>query len=106
MDVDVDKRVAQGSKAFGALRKAVFLDGNLSLSTKRRLYNACVLSVLLHEAECWTPLRKHLSSPTSLGALCASIADLYCFSYFNCSLMESIVNFKMTTGLISPNDTP
>ena len=26
MDVDVDRRVAQASKAFGALRKAVFLD--------------------------------------------------------------------------------
>ena len=45
MDVDVDKRVAQASKVFGALRKAVFLDRNLSLSTKRRLYNACVLSL-------------------------------------------------------------
>ena len=45
MDVDVDKRVAQASKAFGALRKAVFLDRNLSLSTKWILYNACVLSL-------------------------------------------------------------
>ena len=59
MDVDVDRRVAQASKAFGALRKSVFLDKNLSLATKRRLYNACVLSVLLYGAECWTPLRKH-----------------------------------------------
>lgn len=59
MDVDVDKRIAQASKAFGALRKAVFLDKNLSLATKRKIYNACVLSVLLYGAECWTPLRKH-----------------------------------------------
>ena len=47
MDVDVDKRITQASKAFGALRKAVFLDKNLSLATKRKIYNACVLSVLL-----------------------------------------------------------
>ena len=46
MDADVVKRVAQASKAFGALRKPVFLDRSLSLATKRKLYNACVLSVL------------------------------------------------------------
>lgn len=59
MDADVERRVAQVSKAFGALRKAVFLDKNLKLTTKRKLYNACVLSVLLYGAECWVPLRKH-----------------------------------------------
>ena len=37
MDVDVDKQLAQASKVFGALRKAVFMDRNLSLSLKRRL---------------------------------------------------------------------
>ena len=45
--VDVERRMAQASRAFGALRKAVFLDNNLSLKTKRRIYNSCVLSVLL-----------------------------------------------------------
>ncbi len=45
--------------AFGAPRKAVFLDKNRSLTTKRKQYNACVLSVLLYGAECWIPLRKH-----------------------------------------------
>ena len=47
MDVDVDRKVAQASKAFGALRKAVFPDKNLSLTTKSKLYDVCVLSVLL-----------------------------------------------------------
>ena len=59
MDVDVDRRVAQASKAFGALRKSVFMDKNLSLATKRKVYNACVLSVLLYGSECWVPLRMH-----------------------------------------------
>jgi len=65
MDVDVDKQLAQASKAFGALRKAVFMNRNLglsvkrSLSVKRRLYNACVLPVLLYGAECWVTLAKH-----------------------------------------------
>ena len=38
MDVDVDRRIAQTSKAFGALRISVFLDKNLSLCTKRKVY--------------------------------------------------------------------
>ena len=59
MEVDVDRRIAQASKAFGALRKSVFLDKNLSLCTKRKVYNACVLSVSLYGADCWTPRCKH-----------------------------------------------
>ena len=51
--------MAQASTAFGALRKAVFLDKDLKLATKKRVYNACVLSVLLYGAECWIPLRQH-----------------------------------------------
>ena len=60
MDTDVDNRVAKASRAFGALRKAVFLDRDLSLCTKRMIYQACVMSVLLYGAECWTPLRRHI----------------------------------------------
>ena len=56
--VDVERGVAQASRAFGALRKAVFLDKNLSQKTKRKVYDACVLSVLLYGAECWVLLRK------------------------------------------------
>ena len=59
MDADVSRRVAQASKAFGTLRKAIFLDKDLKLSTKKRVYNACVLSVLLYAAECWIPLKRH-----------------------------------------------
>ena len=59
MDADVSRRVAQATKAFGALRKAVFLDKDLKLSTKKRVYNACVLSVLLYGAECWILLKRH-----------------------------------------------
>ena len=55
-DVDVDRRIVQASKAFGA---TAFMDKNLTLTTKRRLYDACVVSVLLYGAEYWTPLRKH-----------------------------------------------
>ena len=60
IDEEVDYRIAKASKAFGALRRAVFKDSNLTITTKRRVYEACVLSILLYGSECWTPLRRHL----------------------------------------------
>ena len=59
IDADVDRRITQASSAFGALRKSVFLDRDLSLVTKRKVYQACVLSVLLYGSECWTLLKRH-----------------------------------------------
>ena len=52
MDVDVERRIAGALRAFGPLRKAVFQDKNLTLQTKRKVYQACVLSVLLYGSEC------------------------------------------------------
>ena len=48
----------QASKAFGTLQRAVFDDRDLTIETKRKIYVACVLSVLLYGAECWIPLRR------------------------------------------------
>ena len=45
MELDVSRRIAQASKAFGALRKSVFIDKSLQITTKRKVYQACVLSV-------------------------------------------------------------
>ena len=47
IDEEIDKRIADASRAFGALRQAVFEDDNLSVTTKRKDYQACVLAVLL-----------------------------------------------------------
>ena len=45
-------RDTKASQAFGALKKAtVFRDKYLTLNTKRKAYQACVLSVLLYGAE-------------------------------------------------------
>ena len=59
IDAEVDRRIANASKAFAALRPAVFNDRNLSVNTKRQVYQACVLSVLLYGSECWTLLCRH-----------------------------------------------
>ena len=47
LDTEVEKSIAVASRAFGALRHAVFHDSALSLTTKRFAYQTCVLSVLL-----------------------------------------------------------
>ena len=70
MDGDVETRIAQASGAFGALRKAVFLYKNLTLYTKRMIYSACVLSVLLHGPESWIPLRKHIQKLNTFHHRC------------------------------------
>ena len=54
----MERRVSQASRAFGALRKAVFLDKDLTLNIKIKFYQVHVLLVL--GAECWIPLRNHL----------------------------------------------
>ncbi len=48
---------AKASRAFGALRKAVFRDNNLSHKTKRLVYKAAVSGVLLYGSEAWTTPR-------------------------------------------------
>ena len=54
---EVGERIAKASKAFGALWKPIFGDSNLSLRTKRNMYKAVVLGVLLYGSETWTTKR-------------------------------------------------
>ena len=70
IDVEVDRRIANASKAFGALRQSVFDDCHLSIKTKRCVHQACVLSTLLYGSECWTPLHCHLRRLDSLHQRC------------------------------------
>ena len=71
MDSDVANRITQASKAFGALRRSVFEDKELTLQTKKKIYQACVLSVLLYASDCWIPLRKHKKKLDSFHHRCA-----------------------------------
>ena len=48
--VDLDDKIARASRAFGAL---LFRDGSLLLVTKKVVYQAVVLGVLLDAAETW-----------------------------------------------------
>ena len=64
MDGDVERRIAQASRAFRAL---------LTLKTKRKIYQACVLLVLLYGAECWIPLRRHTKKINTFHHRCIRI---------------------------------
>jgi len=50
---EIDRQIAQVSKAFGELRNFVFLACDLSLETKRLVYQSVVLGFLLYGAETW-----------------------------------------------------
>ena len=57
VSAEIDRRIASAARAFGALR-CIFDDRNLSLCTKRLIYSACVVLVLLYGSECWPVLRR------------------------------------------------
>ena len=48
----------------------MFKNRNLKVETKHKVYQACVLSILLCGAECWTPLRKDLKRLDSFHNRC------------------------------------
>ena len=50
---ELNNRIGKASAAFRELDK-VWKDRNISLTTKMKFYNACVLSTLLYATECWT----------------------------------------------------
>lgn len=68
--LDAEKRIAQAFKAFGALRRPVFLDHDLNTTMKRKVYQAYVLTVLLYGSQCWTPLKKDLKKLNSFHNRC------------------------------------
>ena len=49
--MDVGCRIAKAARAFGCLRRPIFQDKHFSVATKRQVYRAVVLSVLLYGAE-------------------------------------------------------
>ena len=54
---EVENRISKASRVFGVLKRLVFAGKDLSLATKRLLYRAIVLGVLLYGAETWPAKR-------------------------------------------------
>ena len=57
---DIKRRLAKASHVFGCLRLSIFANSNVSLGTKRAVYQATVLAVLLYGAETWTLKAPHV----------------------------------------------
>ena len=51
--VEVASRIAKASRAFRCLKKSMFDDKNFSVATKRYVYCAAMLPVLLYGVETW-----------------------------------------------------
>ena len=74
---DVSRCLSLASRAFGSLQD-VFANRDLSLHVKRRLYNACVMTVLLYASECRCPLQGDLRRLDSFHHQC--IRSILCVS--------------------------
>ena len=55
MTGEVNHRIAQASKIFGELCNSVFKAHDLSIETKRHVYQSVVLGTLLYSTEIWAP---------------------------------------------------
>ena len=62
LEREVSNRISKASAAFGQLAERMYLNRNLKLPTKIKVYQAIVLSILLYGSETWTLYSKKLSS--------------------------------------------
>ena len=67
---EIDCRVAKAARAFDCMRRPIFQDRNLSVATKRQVYRAVVVSVLLYGAETWTLKAQHVRRLNSFHNRC------------------------------------
>jgi len=57
LDLELGTRIGKAASTFGRLTKRVWRNKYLSVRTKVRIYEACVLSILLYGAESWPTYR-------------------------------------------------
>ena len=67
---EVTRRIALASNAFGKLSRRVFLNHNITLATKRAVYRAVCLSILMYGCESWAPYRHQLRKLESYHIRC------------------------------------
>ena len=61
VDSEVSIRLGRAATMFGRLTKRVWKNNHLNIKTKVRVYEACVLSILLYGSETWATYRHHES---------------------------------------------
>ena len=60
IDNEVQNRIKQAAAAFGRLRRRVFQNKNLHLSTKVSVYQAICITTLLYSCEAWVTYSRHI----------------------------------------------
>ena len=70
MNAELTARVSRAATIFGAMRRSVFSDKLLCLQTKRMVYQAVVLGVLLYAVETWPIKQSNLHSLVVFHHLC------------------------------------
>ena len=67
---EINNRISKASAAFGQLKDRVYLNRNLKLKTKIKVYEAIVLSILLYSSETWTPYASQLRTLNKFHLRC------------------------------------
>ena len=68
---EVGCKIAEASRAFGSLYDSVFAALDLTLETKRMVYQSVVLGVLLYGAETWAPTQELVGKLNQFHRCCA-----------------------------------
>ena len=59
IEQEIQARIGRAASTFNCLRDRAWLNKSLTLRTKCRIYDCCVLSTLLYGAETWTTYVRH-----------------------------------------------
>ena len=70
LDAELDKRIAKAAAVMAQLSKRVWTNKQLTLNTKLKVYQACVLSSLLYGSESWTTYARQESRLESFHIRC------------------------------------
>lgn len=89
-DSEIHHQTSTASSTFGSLRKRVFSESNLKISTKVTLCNAICVFTLLFGTETWTTYRRHVNSSEMFHIRCLQ-------KILNLSLLDLIPHTAILT---------
>ena len=77
LDEEITVRIQAASDAMRRLRERIFDCRDLTVETKLKVYNLCIIPLVIHESETWTLYRHHIklaaapeiSSEDQIGSL-------------------------------------
>ena len=66
LDVEITARIQAASCAVGRLKDRVFKCRDLTAETKLKVYNQCVIPIIMYGSETWTLYRHHIKKLRTL----------------------------------------